>query len=97
MKLNNHFTPSYTVLVEPMKGKDKHRLDVKVKFTDGRVYHLAFVDARAAYEETDSNELGCLAIPAMILVDKVSMDKVKKVIGPIIESGFFERLMPENG
>ncbi len=83
-------------VVSEVRTASKSRLDVKVKFTDGRSYRLAFVDARVAYEETDGSELGCIAIPALILVDKVSMEKVKKVIGAIIESGYFDHLVPED-
>ena len=72
-------------------GGDKGRLDVKIKFDDGRVYSLAFCDP--AYVESESND-GCFVMPALIILDTVSMDKVKKVIGYIAKTGYFDSLVP---
>lgn len=69
-------------------------LFVRVTFQDGRIYQLAFYDPNMAQIEVINSRNGCFAMPALILLDKVSMDKVKKVINDIAKSGYFDHLMP---
>jgi hypothetical protein len=87
----SQFKKSREVVSQSVLHSDEGRLDVKIKFNDGRVYVLAFCDA--AYVESESSN-GCFVLPALIILDKVSMEKVKQVIGYIAKTGYFESLVP---
>ena len=71
---------------------DEGRLDVKVKFTNGKVYYIVFVDT--GYAEGELGALGCFAVPGLIILDETTMDRVQEVIGHIVRSGYFNHLVP---
>lgn len=76
-----------------MSGNDG-RLDVSVKFNDGTTYKLAFCNADYVKAELAGSGNGCVAIPALIILDVVSMKKVKEVLQSIYNSGYFDSLNP---
>ncbi len=80
---------NYSVQYETMS---KGRLDVKVKFNTGKVYHVIFCDT--IHIEAEFGRIGCFAVPGLIVIDEVSMEKVQEVINHVVRSGFFEHLIP---
>lgn len=73
---------------------DKGLLDVAVKFNDGRVYRLLFCNTNFLQSKLAK---GYFAVPGLIAIDVVSMERVKQVIHPIFKSGYFNGLVPESG
>lgn len=80
---------SYSIKYGPM---NEGRLDVKVKFNTGKIYHVVFCDT--PYIEAELGDLGCFAVPGLIVLDEVSMGKVQEVISYIVKSGYFNHLVP---
>jgi hypothetical protein len=70
----------------------KGRLDVKVKFNTGKVYIVIFCDA--AHIKSGLGKIGCFAVPGLIVLDEVSMERVHEVINHVVRSGFFNSLKP---
>lgn len=86
-------TSNYSILAP--KKPNKGILKVRIKFTDtGNIYDVILVDKETALTLVDSSELNFLALPGMILVDEASIEKIKAIIGDLINSGFFDSLVP---
>lgn len=81
---------NYFVSYEEQRGKD--RLDVRVNFNDGKSYFVSFVSTDYIKKEMKKN--GCVAVPALIPIDDVSMDRIKELIGYIVATNFFDALKP---
>ena len=75
-------------------GKSKGRLDVKVKFNDGRTYIITFLDKETASQAIDTAHNGCFIQPALLLIDEASMSRVREVLHDIVHSGYFDHLVP---
>ena len=74
--------------------------DVLVILADGRKYRLRFRDtwnADLAHDTTGVTEMGCryLALPNVVIVDKVSKENVLDAIHKLSDTDFFDRLGPE--
>ena len=67
---------------------------VDVKFNDGRVFRVSFYTPDAARSQVEGTDLGVFATPALILIEKATMNKVREVLPYIVQSGFFEGLIP---
>lgn len=80
---------SYKIEYETMSNG---RLDVKVKFNTGKVYHVIFCDT--IHIEAEFGKIGCFAVPGLIVLDEVSMARVQEVINHVVRSGFFNHLVP---
>ncbi len=68
------------------------RLDVKVKFHGGKTYYVVFADT--IYVESEMKGIGCVAIPGLLILDEVSMERAEEVLDYIVKSGYFSKLMP---
>lgn len=89
------YKPEYTFSVCAPKKPGKGILKVRIKFTDtGNIYDVILIEKDTALTLIDSSESNFLAVPGMILVDEASMEKIKAIIGELIESGFFDGLAP---
>ena len=77
------------------KKPNRGILKVRIKFTDTHnVYDVVLVETEVAKEAVDSSNSNFLAIPGLILVDEASMEKIKSIIGELVNSGFFDGLAP---
>lgn len=84
---------AYTIFApkKPSKGIIK----VRIKFTDtGNNYDVILVETDTAISLVESSESQFLALPGLIIVDEASIEKLRAIIGEIIEQGFFDGLMP---
>jgi len=89
----NTVKSAYTIFAP--KKPNKGILKVRVKFTDtGNVYDIVLVETDVAVALVESNESQFLAVPGMVLVDEASMEKIKAIIGELIDTGFFDGLAP---
>lgn len=84
---------NYSVSFEAQKGKAP--LQVRVKFTDGRTYKVFCYDTDMLAREVATSGNGCFGVPGLIVLDDVSMTKIREVLASLVESGFFEGLLPE--
>jgi len=77
------------------KKPNRGILKVRIKFTDtGHVYDVVLIEKDTAITLVDSSESNFLAIPGMIIVDEASIEKIKAIIGELIDDGFFDHLVP---
>lgn len=82
-------------LVFAPKKPNKGILKVRIKFTDsGTVYDIYLVEKDTALSLVDSSDSQFLALPGLVLVDEASMEKIKSIIGELVEQGFFDGLAP---
>jgi hypothetical protein len=81
---------TYTTQYSPTRSEG--RLDVKVRFNNGKSYYVCFCDP--AYVETELGDLGCFAIPGLIMLDEASMEQAEEVLNFVVSSGFFNALKP---
>lgn len=90
----NTTRPAYSILALK-QPKNRGILKVRIKFTDtGNNYDIFLVEVVTAKELVDSSDSAFLAIPGLILVDEASMEKIKSIIGELVENGFFDHLVP---
>lgn len=86
--------PAYSILA-PKQPKNRGVLKVRIKFTDtGNVYDIFLVETETAKEAVDSSNSAFFAVPGLVLVDEASMEKIKSIIGELVDSGFFDHLVP---
>lgn len=89
----NTFKPAYSIFAP--KKPNKGILKVRIKFTDtGNVYDVVLVEKEVALSLVDSSESNFLAVPGIVIVDEASMEKIKAIIGELVDSGFFDGLAP---
>ena len=92
----NTVKPAYSIFAP--KKPSKGILKVRIKFTDtGNVYDVLLVEKDMAISLFDSSESQFLALPGLIMVDEASIEKIKAIIGELIDSGFFDGLAPVQG
>jgi hypothetical protein len=85
--------PAYTISAP--KKPNRGILKVRIKFTDtGNTYDVVLIEKDSAMELIDSSNSNFLAIAGMILVDEASIEKIKSILGELINSGFFDGLVP---
>jgi hypothetical protein len=83
-----------SVMAKEISVQADGSLLVDVKFNDGRVYRVSFYTPDAARSQVDSSDVGVFATPGLILIEKATMSKVREVLPYIVESGFFDGLIP---
>jgi hypothetical protein len=85
--------PAYSIFAP--KKPNRGILKVRIKFTDtGNVYDVVLVEKDTAMSLVDSSGSNFLAISGMIIVDEATIEKIKAIIGELIDSGFFDHLVP---
>lgn len=96
IKMNTARTRSFCTSIEVAENTEHEKgiLPVEVKFNNGKKYIIVFCEPDIVSKIVKSSKNKCLAYPGIIMIDKASINRVNEVINSIIDSGYFERLVP---
>ena len=85
--------PAYTIFAP--KKPNRGIFQARIKFTDtGNIYDVTLIEKEVAVSLVDSSSSNFLAVPGLILVDEASLEKIKSILGELVDSGYFDSLAP---
>lgn len=89
----NTVKPAYAIFA--LKKPNRGILPVRIKFTDtGNIYDVVLVEKETALSLVDSSPSSFFAKPGLILVDEASIEKIRSILSELVQSGFFDGLVP---